>query len=286
MFQFLASTDAAKTYTFKVRQTYSDGTVVDWSGPESSDTPAPSIEAKSIARRWRREQHARDRRARPRGARLAVARRGLARGSGRRDAGVTRRGRLVVGRRGGRGRACATRGRWAHASLVRTTPVGERHRQRTPPRQVVLTYSEAVEPRFAIVSVTDAAGQQQIAGPPARRSERPDDARRAAAAPFRGLVPRLLARDLGRRTSGSRRVHVRGRPEPRAGAAVPDPLDLGNRRDPGLVAARAIVFLSIMAAIGLFFLRVAIARPVVRRVLGDTPSRRIDRLRDRCADRL
>jgi uncharacterized protein YcnI len=47
MFQFLASTDAAKTYTFKVRQTYSDGTVVDWSGPESSDTPAPTIEAKS-----------------------------------------------------------------------------------------------------------------------------------------------------------------------------------------------------------------------------------------------
>jgi uncharacterized protein YcnI len=47
MFQFLASTDAAKTYTFKVRQTYSNGTVVDWSGPESSDTPAPTIEAKS-----------------------------------------------------------------------------------------------------------------------------------------------------------------------------------------------------------------------------------------------
>jgi hypothetical protein len=30
-----------------VRQTYSDGTVVDWAGPESSDTPAPTIEAKS-----------------------------------------------------------------------------------------------------------------------------------------------------------------------------------------------------------------------------------------------
>jgi uncharacterized protein YcnI len=47
MFQFLASTDAAKTYSFKVRQTYSDGTVVDWSGPESSDTPAPTIQSKS-----------------------------------------------------------------------------------------------------------------------------------------------------------------------------------------------------------------------------------------------
>ena len=47
IFQFLASPDSNKTYTFAVRQTYSDGSVVDWSGPESSDTPAPMIEAKS-----------------------------------------------------------------------------------------------------------------------------------------------------------------------------------------------------------------------------------------------
>jgi uncharacterized protein YcnI len=47
LFQFLASADAAKTYTFKVRQTYSDGSVVDWSGAESSDTPAPQVEVKS-----------------------------------------------------------------------------------------------------------------------------------------------------------------------------------------------------------------------------------------------
>ena len=46
-FSFLASTDSSKTYTFGVRQTYSDGSVVDWNGPESSDTPAPTIEAKS-----------------------------------------------------------------------------------------------------------------------------------------------------------------------------------------------------------------------------------------------
>lgn len=47
VFQFLASPDSNKTYTFAVRQTYSDGSVVDWNGPESSDTPAPRIEAKS-----------------------------------------------------------------------------------------------------------------------------------------------------------------------------------------------------------------------------------------------
>jgi uncharacterized protein YcnI len=47
VFQFLASPAGAKTYTFDVRQTYSDGSIVDWSGPESSDTPAPVVEAKS-----------------------------------------------------------------------------------------------------------------------------------------------------------------------------------------------------------------------------------------------
>jgi len=46
-FSFLASPDSSKTYTFQVRQSYADGLVVDWSGPESSDTPAPTIEAKS-----------------------------------------------------------------------------------------------------------------------------------------------------------------------------------------------------------------------------------------------
>jgi len=48
-FSFLGSTDSSKTYTFGVRQTYSDGSVVDWTGPESSDTPAPTIEAKSAS---------------------------------------------------------------------------------------------------------------------------------------------------------------------------------------------------------------------------------------------
>ena len=45
--QFVGDVGAAKDYAFKVRQTYSDGTVVDWSGAAGSDTPAPTIEAKS-----------------------------------------------------------------------------------------------------------------------------------------------------------------------------------------------------------------------------------------------
>ncbi len=47
VFRFNASTNGAKTYIFDVRQTYSDGSVVDWNGPETADTPAPSIDALS-----------------------------------------------------------------------------------------------------------------------------------------------------------------------------------------------------------------------------------------------
>jgi uncharacterized protein YcnI len=46
LFQFLAQPSSAKTYTFQVQQTYSDGSIVNWSGPESSDAPAARIEAK------------------------------------------------------------------------------------------------------------------------------------------------------------------------------------------------------------------------------------------------
>jgi uncharacterized protein YcnI len=46
-FSFLGRTTDAGKYAFTVRQTYSDGSVVEWSGPESSDTPAPTIEAVS-----------------------------------------------------------------------------------------------------------------------------------------------------------------------------------------------------------------------------------------------
>ena len=46
LFQFLAQPASARTYTFRVQQTYSDGSIVDWSGSESSEAPAPTIEVK------------------------------------------------------------------------------------------------------------------------------------------------------------------------------------------------------------------------------------------------
>ena len=47
LFQFLAQPAKSGTYTFRVEQAYSDGSIVDWSGSESSDAPAPTIVAKS-----------------------------------------------------------------------------------------------------------------------------------------------------------------------------------------------------------------------------------------------
>ncbi|TML97268.1 MAG: copper resistance protein CopC, partial [Actinobacteria bacterium] len=47
---------------------------------------------------------------------------------------------------------------WAHAALLRTVPLPSAVLN-SPPPVVLLTYSEAVEPRFAIVSVTNAAGK-------------------------------------------------------------------------------------------------------------------------------
>ncbi len=46
LFQFLAQPSSSKKYTFQVEQTYSDGSIVNWFGAESSAAPAPTIEAK------------------------------------------------------------------------------------------------------------------------------------------------------------------------------------------------------------------------------------------------
>jgi len=47
VFQFNCTLTSDKTVVVPVRQTYSSGKIVDWSGPETSDTPAPRIEGVS-----------------------------------------------------------------------------------------------------------------------------------------------------------------------------------------------------------------------------------------------
>jgi uncharacterized protein YcnI len=43
VFSFLGGSQNTGSESFSVRQTYSDGTVVEWSGPKSADTPAPVV---------------------------------------------------------------------------------------------------------------------------------------------------------------------------------------------------------------------------------------------------
>ena len=47
VFRFNGSLASSKSYKVTVRQTYSDGSIVDWTGPESSDTPAPLVDGVS-----------------------------------------------------------------------------------------------------------------------------------------------------------------------------------------------------------------------------------------------
>jgi copper transport protein len=156
---------------------------------------------------------------------------------------------------------------FAHAALLRTVPEAS-GTVNVPPRQLELTYSEPVEPRFAIVSVTDVAGRQKTAGAPRRSPANPDTL----------LVP-LKRVPEGWYLVYWRAISVDGHPVrgaftfavgPNAGPApqfsIPSVSE--TAATPRLVIARWAVFLSVMGAIGLAALRLAVARPVVRRVDG------------------
>ena len=156
---------------------------------------------------------------------------------------------------------------WAHAALLHTVPQAS-GTVNTPPRQVALTYSEAVEPRFAIVSVTNAAGKPETTASPRRSPSDPDTL----------LVP-LRVIPEGWYLVYWRAISVDGHPVrgaftfavgPNAGP-IPQftvPSISETAATPRLLIARWLVFLSVMVAIGLVALRLAIARPVVRRAGG------------------
>jgi copper transport protein len=155
----------------------------------------------------------------------------------------------------------------AHAVLLRTVPQAS-GTVNTPPPEVALTYSEAVEPRFAIVSVTDAAAHQQTAGPPRRSPGDPDTL----------LIPlkrvregwylvywRVISVD-GHPVRGAFTFAVGPNPGPAPQFVIPSISE--SAATPRLVTARWLAFLAVMAAVGLAALRLAIARPVARRVPG------------------
>jgi len=156
---------------------------------------------------------------------------------------------------------------WAHATLLRTVPSAS-GTVNVPPKQLELTYSEAVERKFAIVSVTDAAGHQQASGPPARAAAKPD----TLVVPLRQLSQgwyfvywRVISED-GHPLRGAFTFAVGPNPGPAPQFVIPSTSE--TAATPKLVVARWIAFLAFMAAIGLYVLRMLVARPLVRRVSG------------------
>jgi copper transport protein len=156
----------------------------------------------------------------------------------------------------------------AHAYLIKTVPSASGIVDVSPP-VVALTYDEAVEPRFAIISVTDKAAHQETTGPVHRSASDPD----TLVVPLRPHLPegwylvywRAISVD-GHPVQGAFTFAVGPNPGPAPQFVIPHISQTATT--PELLTARWIMFLSVMTAIGLFFLRIGIARPVVRRVEG------------------
>ena len=158
----------------------------------------------------------------------------------------------------------------AHAYLVKTVPQASVVLT-APPPEVALTFDEAVEPRFATISVTDAAAHQQATGPPTRSPSDPDTL----------VVPLKPHMAEGWYLVFWRAISVDGHPVqsaftfaigPNQGPAPQFvvPKISQTATTPRLVIARWAMFLTVMAAIGLFVLRIVIARPVAKRVEGSS----------------
>lgn len=155
----------------------------------------------------------------------------------------------------------------AHAYLVKTTPAASVTVNR-PPAAVALTFDEAVEPRFALISVTDVDGRSQTSGSLHRAAANPD----TLVVPARRLPEgwylvywRAISVD-GHPVQGAFTFAVGPNPGPAPQFTVPHISQTATTT--ALVLARWTMFLTVMTAIGLFVLRMLIVRPLLRRVEG------------------
>ena len=149
---------------------------------------------------------------------------------------------------------------WAHASLLATSPAAQRVAQHAPDA-IALTFSEAIEPRFAVISITDVKGRQVAQGKPERSPADPRTIERSVRHLDAGWYLaywRVISAD-GHPVRGAFTFAVGPGPGAPTQFAIPSLKE--TAATPGLIAARWGVFLSIMAAIGLFLFRCVIARP-------------------------
>ena len=157
--------------------------------------------------------------------------------------------------------AVAPAGAWAHASLLATSPAAQRIAPHAPD-ELALTFSEAVEPRFAVISITDVKGRQLGTGAPTRSTADP-----------RTIERRLEPLRAGWYLAYWRVISADGHPVRGVftfavgpGPGTPRQFALPSLKEtaatPPLVVARWGVMLSLMLAVGLFLFRCVVARPV------------------------
>ena len=150
---------------------------------------------------------------------------------------------------------------WGHASLLATQPQASGVLAQ-PPTQVRLTYSERIEPRFAVISVTDAGGQAADRRQPGAHGRRSEHDLRPAEAYSQGWYLvwwRVISAD-GHPVRGAFTFAVGPSPGPPPQFVIPS---LGeSAATPSLVGSRWVLLLAMLAGIGLLAFRAVIARPL------------------------
>lgn len=154
----------------------------------------------------------------------------------------------------------------AHAYLVRTSPAAS-VTLNAAPNQVALTFDEAVEPRFAVISVTDQFAHQEATASPQRSQSDPN----TLFVPLRHVTQgwylvywRAISVD-GHPVQGVFEFAVGPNEGPPPQFQTPHISQTATTTP--LLVARWLMFLTTMIAIGLFVFRSAIARPVVTRAV-------------------
>jgi copper transport protein len=157
---------------------------------------------------------------------------------------------------------------FAHAYLIRTSPSAS-VKVDHPPKEVDMTFDEAVEPRFATVSVTNPNAEQEATAPPHRSPTNAD----TLVTPLKPNLPegwylvywRAISAD-GHPVKGAFLFAIGPNEGPQPQFKIPSLTE--SAATPDLLVAKWLMFLSFMSAIGLLLLRLFVARDVPRRVPG------------------